>query len=94
VIKIGNVRDTKIKKYAREISEKYPERVSLDFDSNKKLLDEVCDIYSKSMRNKIAGYIVTWLRTKNNTYENIKRELYEKKNKRKKKSKEEYGGST
>lgn len=46
------------------------------------------------MRNKIAGYIVTWLRTKNNTYENIKRELYEKKNKRKKKSKEEYGGST
>jgi small subunit ribosomal protein S17e len=80
---LGNIRDTKIKKYAREISEKYPDKVSLDFDSNKKLLNEVCNIYSKSMRNKIAGYIVTWLKTKDNTYENIKRELYENKNKRK-----------
>jgi len=90
-IKIGNVRDTKIKKYAKEIVEKFPDRVSLDFNSNKKLLDETCNIYGKSNRNKIAGYIVTYLKTKDNTYENIRRELYENKRKRKKNKREEIG---
>jgi len=74
-----------------EIVEKYPDRVSLDFDENKKLLAEICDIHGKLLRNKIAGYIVRWLKTKDNTYENIKRELYENKNKRKKRKAKEEG---
>jgi len=74
-----------------EIVEKYPDRVSLDFDENKKLLEEICDIHGKLLRNKIAGYIVRWLKTKDNTYENIKRELYENKNKRKKRKAKEEG---
>jgi len=88
---LGNIRDSKIKKYAQEIVTKYPDRVSLDFDKNKKLLDEICNIHGKINRNRIAGYIVRWLKTKDNTYENIKRELYEKKNKRKRRQIKEEG---
>ena len=87
---MGNIRDSKIKKYAQEIVAKYPDRVSLNFDENKKLLEDICIIYGKKVRNQIAGYIVCWLQTKDNTYENIKRELYENKNKRKRQIKEGY----
>jgi len=88
---MGNIKDTKIKTYAREIIKKFPEEVSLDFDENKKLLNENCEIHGKLLRNRIAGCIVSELKTKNNNYENIKRELYENKNKRKKRKVKEEG---
>ena len=31
--------------------------LTLDFDTNKKICDEVAQIPSKSLRNKIAGYV-------------------------------------
>jgi len=51
------VRTNTIKKAARIIVEKYYPRLSVDFQSNKKLADEVAIIPSKKLRNRIAGYV-------------------------------------
>lgn len=51
------VRTKTIKKAARIIVEKYYPRLSLDFQSNKRLADEVAIIPSKRLRNRIAGYV-------------------------------------
>ena len=50
------VRTKTVKKSARIIVEKYYPRLTLDFDTNKRLVDEVAIIPSKRMRNKIAGF--------------------------------------
>lgn len=46
-----------MKKIARELVKRYPDRFSTDFEGNKKLLDSVATIYSPKLRNRIAGYI-------------------------------------
>lgn len=51
------VRTTTVKRSAIQIIEKYYSRLTLDFDTNKRICDEVAIIPSKRMRNKIAGYI-------------------------------------
>eukprot|EP00026_Physarum_polycephalum_P021505 Phypoly_transcript_24790.p2 GENE.Phypoly_transcript_24790~~Phypoly_transcript_24790.p2 ORF type:complete len:136 (+),score=34.52 Phypoly_transcript_24790:126-533(+) len=51
------VRTKTIKKAARIIVEKYYPRLTLDFQTNKRLADEVAIIPSKNLRNKIAGYV-------------------------------------
>ncbi|RHY30518.1 hypothetical protein DYB32_004253 [Aphanomyces invadans] len=51
------VRTKTVKRSAIQIIEKYYARLNLDFDSNKRVCDEVAIIPSKRMRNKIAGYI-------------------------------------
>lgn len=56
---MGKVRNETIKKFARAIIEKYPERFTKDYESNKKLLDEVADIQSKKLRNQITGYVTS-----------------------------------
>jgi small subunit ribosomal protein S17e len=56
---MGKVRNETIKKFARSIIEKYPDKFSQDYETNKKLLEEVADIQSKKLKNKIAGYVTT-----------------------------------
>merc|ERR1712000_586045 len=51
------VRTKTIKKASRLIIEKYYPRLTLDFQTNKRLTEEVAVIPSKKMRNKIAGYV-------------------------------------
>ncbi len=46
-----------MKRSARHIVEKYYPRLTLDFDTNKRITDEVAVLPSKRMRNKIAGYV-------------------------------------
>lgn len=46
-----------VKKAARVIIEKYYPRLTLDFQTNKRLAAEVAIIPSKRLRNMIAGYI-------------------------------------
>jgi small subunit ribosomal protein S17e len=45
-----------VKRASRTIIEKYYNRMTLDFDTNKRLCDDVAIIQSKRLRNKIAGY--------------------------------------
>ena len=54
---MGRVRVGLIKRASKAIIEKYYPRLTLDFDTNKKICDEIAQIGSKKVRNKIAGYI-------------------------------------
>ena len=50
------MRTKTVKRASRHLIEKYYSRMTLDFQTNKKLADEVASIPSKRLRNKIAGF--------------------------------------
>merc|ERR1711959_836680 len=54
---MGRVRTRTTKRSAKIIVEKYYQRLTLDFQTNKKICDEVASIQSKRLRNKIAGFL-------------------------------------
>ena len=53
----GKVRIELEKKIARELVERFPDKFTTDFETNKKLLESLTNISSKKLRNRIAGYI-------------------------------------
>ena len=52
----GRVRTKTVKRASRQIIEKYYNRLTLDFHTNKRVAEEVAVIQSKRLRNKIAGF--------------------------------------
>merc|ERR1719181_1167643 len=54
---MGRVRTKTVKRASRQIIEKYYSRLTMDFQTNKKIAEEVAIIPTKSLRNKIAGFI-------------------------------------
>jgi small subunit ribosomal protein S17e len=48
-----------VKKTARLLMERYPEAFSEDFERNKELVQELTNIESKSVRNRVAGYVTS-----------------------------------
>jgi small subunit ribosomal protein S17e len=54
---MGRVRTKTVKKAAKLIVEKYYTKLGLDFQTNKKICEEVAVIPSKRLRNKIAGFV-------------------------------------
>jgi len=46
-----------VKKAARELVGRYPDKFSTDFQSNKKAVESLTQISSIKLRNRIAGYI-------------------------------------
>jgi small subunit ribosomal protein S17e len=61
---MGRVRTKTVKKASRVIIEKYYTKLTLDFDTNKRIIEEVALIPTKSLRNKIAGFITHLVRRK------------------------------
>lgn len=59
---MGRVRSTYVKRVARQLIERYPDRFSTDFELNAKVLAELAEIGSKPLKSKIAGYITTLMR--------------------------------
>merc|ERR1712087_731622 len=55
--KMGKIRTKTVKKAARQIVEKYYDRLCLDFQVNKRVCDDVAEIGSKRLRNQVAGYV-------------------------------------
>ncbi|KAG8501523.1 hypothetical protein CXB51_004043 [Gossypium anomalum] len=53
---MGRVRTKTVKKSSRQVIERYYSRMTLDFHTNKKIIEEVAIIPSKRLRNKIAGF--------------------------------------
>jgi ribosomal protein S17E len=52
----GRVRTKTVKRASRILIEKYYQKLTMDFDTNKRICDEVADIQTKRLRNKIAGF--------------------------------------
>ena len=63
---MGNIRPTYIKRIARELINKYPDKfVADDFQHNKEKVSELTDVQSKMLRNRVAGYVTRILASHN-----------------------------
>jgi small subunit ribosomal protein S17e len=56
---LGKIRPSHIKNIAKEILEQYGDLLADDFEKNKELLDQILDVKSKRLRNRIAGYLTS-----------------------------------
>lgn len=56
---MGNIRPTYIKRVGEELLLRFPDQFSTNFEENKKKVNELTDLggTSKSMRNRVAGYV-------------------------------------
>jgi len=67
----GKVRTELEKKIARELVERFPDKFTTDFETNKKLVESLTNISSKKLRNRMAGYITQLQNQKKLTTEQI-----------------------
>ncbi len=56
---MGRIRQTFIKRTGMELLEKFGDKFTTDFETNKKVVEEVALISTKRLRNRIAGYITS-----------------------------------
>merc|ERR1712216_429380 len=56
------VRTKTIKKASRKIIENYYNKLTLDFQINKRIVEEITDTPTKKIRNKIAGFVTHLMR--------------------------------
>lgn len=56
---MGRVRTKTVKKSAKVIIERYYPKLTLDFETNKRICDEVAVIASKRLRNKVRLLLST-----------------------------------
>lgn len=61
---MGNIRQGFIKRTARELFDRYPNEFTRDFEHNKKKIEGLTNITSKTIRNRVAGYITKLVRMK------------------------------
>jgi len=58
---LGNVRTEQIKRTARELVRRFPEKFGPDFEENKKLVGQLLQGASTKVRNQVAGFIVRYV---------------------------------
>jgi small subunit ribosomal protein S17e len=51
----------RVKRLSTELLNRYPEKFNVDFQQNKKTIDEIAKVRSKELRNQIAGYIASYI---------------------------------
>jgi small subunit ribosomal protein S17e len=51
----------RVKKHSTELLNRYPDKFNVDFQQNKKTIDELAKVRSKELRNQIAGYIASYI---------------------------------
>jgi len=54
---LGNVRTEQIKRIAKELIRRFPNKFSNDFETNKHAVDVLIQGATRKVRNQIAGYI-------------------------------------
>lgn len=54
---MGKVRTEHIKRIAKELIRRFPNRFSHDFENNKRIVDTLTQGATTKVRNQIAGYI-------------------------------------
>ena len=57
---MGRVRPTYIKRVAIDLVRNYSDRFNEDFDHNKSIVEELTDVESLAMRNRITGYVTRY----------------------------------
>ena len=63
---MGRIKQTYLKRVAEKLMTEYPDVfVNAEFNDVKKKVSEHTDITSKSIRNKIAGYITRVIKQRN-----------------------------
>jgi small subunit ribosomal protein S17e len=55
---LGSIRPTYVKAAARRLMQYYPDEFTDDFETNKRLVEQYTDVQTKTVRNRIAGYLV------------------------------------
>ena len=59
---MGSIRPGYIKNAAKILLRDYPDEFTVDFETNKRLVEQFTDVSSKTVRNRIAGYLVTLIK--------------------------------
>ncbi|MBD6956285.1 MAG: 30S ribosomal protein S17e [Thermoplasmata archaeon] len=59
---MGAIRPAVIKRVARELVEKYPDKFTADFNVNKELVAKYTNVQTKKVRNLLAGYVTRYYR--------------------------------
>jgi small subunit ribosomal protein S17e len=54
---LGKVKTEQIKRLAKELMERFPDKFSNDFDANKHAVDALTHGATTKVRNQVAGYI-------------------------------------
>jgi len=54
---LGKVRTETVKRAARELIERFPDRFTSEYEANKLQVNELLRAPSKKLRNRIAGYV-------------------------------------
>ena len=55
---MGSIRPRYIKNAAKNLLALYPVTFTDEFETNKRLVEQLTDVESKKVRNRIAGYLV------------------------------------
>jgi small subunit ribosomal protein S17e len=71
---LGKVRPEYVKKIARELLKMYPDKFTVDFQSNKEAVASLTQISSSKLRNRIAGYLTSLVPPEVPPSEEIERE--------------------
>ncbi len=61
---MGKIRPSHIKNISKKILETHGHLIAEDFEKNKELLDQILNLQSKKLRNRIAGYLTSLVRIK------------------------------
>jgi len=59
---MGRIKTTQIKRVTKKLMAMHKDKFKPDFNSNKKVVDELAEIRSKKQRNIIAGYATRLMR--------------------------------
>ncbi|MBD3407098.1 MAG: 30S ribosomal protein S17e [Candidatus Lokiarchaeota archaeon] len=59
---MGSIRPGYIKIAAKTLFQWYPDEFTVDFETNKRLVEQYTDVKSKIVRNRLAGYLVRLVR--------------------------------
>lgn len=54
---MGKVRPDRVKRIARELVSRFPDRFTTDFEENKKAVNALTKTSSARVRNRVAGYV-------------------------------------
>ena len=54
---MGKVRIAAVKKVARELVQRYPDKFTTNYEANKKVIADLVDAKTKRLRNRVVGYV-------------------------------------